>query len=84
MYEVFPLLAGVAIALFVYRFVAPRTRAIMLVGLSVLFGVLATIISGELARSPLYILIDTGFVLFAAVVTALLVTWWQRRTMRLP
>ena len=83
MYEIFPLLAGVAVALGVQRLVAPRLQLVSLVGLSVVFGFIASLISGELSVSWAYLIFDTGLVLLSAVVTTVLILWWQRRSARL-
>ncbi len=78
--EVFPLAAGAVVALVVARYVAARRRWAATVGLAIVFGVIATIISGEALESWLFALVDVGLVLLAAVVTAGAVALWQRRS----
>lgn len=83
MYEVFPLLAGVAAALGVQRLVSPGFRRLSLFGVSVVLGLIAAVISGELFENPIFLFIDIAFVLLAAGVTTLVVVWWQGRPERL-
>lgn len=82
MYEIFPLLAGVATALGAHRLVAARLRPVALLACSVALGLSASLISGEIFRSLSFLVIDIGFVLLAASVTLFLLTWWERRTER--
>jgi hypothetical protein len=78
--EVFPVLAGVIVGLVVPTVVSrSNVRWIALVALSVVFGVVATWISGELAISAAYLLIDIAQVLGAAIATVVLVGAWRRR-----
>jgi hypothetical protein len=76
--EVFPVLAGVALGL-AFHHIGSRLRIVLLAVLALAFGVVASWISGELAISWVYILIDTAQVLSAAVLTATLVMAWRRR-----
>ena len=79
MEEVFPVLAGVVVGLVTYR-VAPtwlRVVAVVLLGLG--FGAIASWISGELAVSWVYVVIDTAQVIGASVMIAVLVRAWRRR-----
>jgi hypothetical protein len=80
MYEVFPLAAGVVVALLVYRLVPARLRVAATIGLSIVLGVVATAISGEALESWLFALVDIGEVLLAAAVTFGLLYVWQRRS----
>jgi hypothetical protein len=78
--EVFPVLAGVIVGLVVPTLVSPpHVRWVALVALSVVLGSVATWISGELAISAVYLLIDIAQVLGAAIATAVLVGVWRRR-----
>jgi hypothetical protein len=78
MYEVFPLLAGVVIALFVPRFFAQRQRKIAYGALGVLVAALATIVAGE---EWFFIFIDLAEVVVAIAVTqAIVARWPSRRT----
>jgi hypothetical protein len=80
MHEVFPVLAGVIVGLVVPTVVSrSNVRWIALVALSVGFGVVATWISGELAISAAYLLVDIAQALGAAIATAVLVGVWRRR-----
>ena len=80
--EVFPVLAGVIVGLVVPALVPSRLRWLVAVGLSVVLGVTASWISGELAVSTVYILIDITQVLGASLATWVLVTAWRRRSAR--
>jgi hypothetical protein len=82
MNEIFPVLAGAAIGAVVPRFLSGRLLAVALVALSVIFGVLAALISGELAESWAFVLFDTAQVLIVAVLVAVLIAAWQRRARR--
>jgi hypothetical protein len=82
MEEVFPVLAGIVAGLAVPTVVSPRRRPPALVALSVILGALASWISGELAVSPVYVVIDVAQVLGASVATWVLVTCWRPRTRR--
>lgn len=82
MHEVFPVLAGAAIGAVVPRFLSGRALAVTLAALSVIFGVIAAFISGELARSWGYVLFDTAQVLVVSLLVAGLIAVWQRRTRR--
>ena len=52
MHELFPVLAGLVIALVVHRLPNPRMCALALVALSVIAGVTASYISGENGCEP--------------------------------
>jgi hypothetical protein len=81
MEEVFPVLAGVVIGL--VAVVVPRAlRAAFVAVFGVAFGLVAARVSGELAASWIYALIDTAQVVGAAIATAWLVTAWNRRRAR--
>ena len=79
MNEVFPILAGAVVGLLVLRLEGARARAIALVVLSVLIGVTASFISGELFVSWDFVFVDIPQVFVAAAATTLAVNWWQRR-----
>jgi hypothetical protein len=55
-----------------------------LVGSSIVFGALLSFVSGELFESWAYLVFDVAQVLLAGVVTMVLITWWQRRSIRYP
>ena len=77
--EVFPVLAGVALGLATSAVRAIWLKAVLIVVLGVAIGWIASWISGELAFSWFYILIDTAQVIGASVLTGILVTVWIRR-----
>jgi peptidoglycan/LPS O-acetylase OafA/YrhL len=79
MYEVFPLVAGVVIALLVPRFVPSRQRRFAYAGgFGALSGVAATIIAGE---EWFFVFVDLAEVLIAMGVTlAIVASWPGRRT----
>ena len=82
MHEWFPLMAGVAVALVVQQIAAPRLKIITLVALSAFFGVTATFISGELASSWGFVLIDIALVLLGSTVARVLLSLWKYRIWR--
>ena len=82
MYEVFPLVAGVVIALLVPRFVAADRRELAYGGLGILCAAAATIVAGE---EWFFIFIDLAEVFVAIGVTLALANYWPgRRATRLP
>jgi hypothetical protein len=65
--EIFPVVAGVMIALVAERLTgSARARAATVVVLCAGFGVVAAAVSGELAESVLYVLVDFAIVLASA------------------
>jgi len=78
MEEVFPVLCGIAVGL-VLNYLPSILRAVAVVVLGIVFGWLAAWVSGELAISWVYALIDTAQVVGAAILTAVLVARWRRR-----
>jgi hypothetical protein len=84
MEEVFPVLAGVAVGLATHsvRLVWPRISLLVLLGLG--FGVIASWISGELAISWVYVLIDIAQVIGAGAMTTVgIIVWRRRRALRM-
>jgi len=79
MEEVFPVLAGVGLGLATHcvRPVWLRISLFVLYGLGL--GVIASWISGELAVSWVYVLIDSAQVIGAGAMTAVGNTFWSRR-----
>ena len=78
--EVFPVLAGVIVGLVVPAVVSQsHLRSLMMVMLSAVLGTVATCVSGELAISAIYLLVDIAQVLGAAVATAWLIGVWRHR-----
>ncbi len=78
MNEVFPIAAGVVIGLLTLRIGPSRLRIAALITLSVIFGTLATIVSGEVHLSWGFFPVDIALVLVAAVATAMLTTMGLR------
>jgi len=79
-HEVLPIVSGIAIAVLTQRLVAPRWTLAVLVALSLVVGVVASLVSGELSLSWGFIGVDALLVLLAAAVTLALTTAWQHRT----
>jgi hypothetical protein len=73
MQEVFPVVAGVIVALGCRRLRPTRMRRALLAAAAVVLGVLASALSGELVESWAFVLIDVAQVVLAmAVVTVVL------------
>jgi len=83
MEEVFPVLAGIVVGLFTLGVRPAWLKAVVIAVLGVALGAIASWISGELATSAIYILIDAAQVIAAAVMTGVLATRWLRRRARL-
>jgi hypothetical protein len=83
MEEVFPVLSGVVIGLVTYNLRPTWLKAVAIAVLGVALGAVASWVSGELAVSGIYILIDVAQVIGAAVMTGVLVKAWLRRRARL-
>jgi len=80
--EVFPVLGGIALGLASYAVRPLWLRAVVVVILGVGIGAVAAWISGELAVSQLYLLVDAVQVIVAGVLTGGLVELWLRRRAR--
>jgi len=80
MEEVFPVGSGVVLGLVVAYLVSGRLRGWILAVGSVLIGAMASWVSGELAVSWLYLVVDIGQVLVAAALTWTLAARWRRFT----
>jgi hypothetical protein len=78
MEEVFPVVSGIVLGLVLAYWVRGRARGWLLAGGSVLIGAAAAWLSGELAISWLYLLIDTAQVLAAGAMTWVLAARWRR------
>jgi hypothetical protein len=50
----------------------------------IVFGALVSFVSGELFESWAYLVFDIAQVLLAGLVTMVLISWWQRRSVRYP
>ncbi|HMN26852.1 MAG TPA: hypothetical protein PKE45_01765 [Caldilineaceae bacterium] len=79
--ELFPVLAGVCIGFVVQRIASIRVRNIALFALSMLAGLTASYISGELFVSWGFLLFDILLVFLGAIATSLALTWQQSRQM---
>jgi len=79
MEEVFPVLAGVVVGLVTSRVMQTWLRVIAVVLLGLAFGAIASWISGELAVSWVYVVIDTAQVIGVSVMITVLVRAWRRR-----
>jgi hypothetical protein len=78
MEEVFPVGCGVVLGLVVTYLAPSGLRAWVLAIGSVLIGWTASWITGELAVSWLYLLVDVGQVLVAGALTWILALRWRR------
>jgi hypothetical protein len=78
MEEVFPVGSGVVLGLVVGYLASGRLRGWILAAGSVLIGATASWISGELAVSRLYLVVDIGQALVAAALTWVLAACWRR------
>lgn len=83
MEEVFPVLAGVGVGLATYRLRAFWLKGVLVGTLGVVFGTIASWVSGELATSWIYLLIDTAQVVGVSVMTAVLAAVLRRRLPRM-
>ena len=79
MQEIFPVVCGALIGAGAQRLLSGRLRWVAMVALSIVAGVAASTISGELELSWGFVPIDLLQALIAAVVTAGLFTLWERR-----
>ena len=80
MNELVPISAGIVAGLIALRFASMRLRTLVLVALSVAFGVGATIVTGEALVSWEFILVDIPLT-FLAGVAAITVASWVRRAL---
>ncbi|MBA3945591.1 MAG: hypothetical protein H0X37_13620 [Herpetosiphonaceae bacterium] len=81
--ELFPITVGVVLGALVQLIRTPRLRVVALLVVSLLAGVLASYVSGELLLSWSFVVIDIAEVGVAAVATAGLAILWQRRSRQL-
>ena len=77
--EVFPVLAGIGLGLATGAVRANWSKGLLIAVLGLAIGATASRVSGELAISWVYVLIDTAQVVGASVLTGILVTVWVRR-----
>ncbi len=82
MHELFPVLAGLIIGAVTWQVPMRRHRTLALVLLSIIAGVAASFISGELFVSWGFLLVDIPVVFLAALGMLAGISLWQRRTVR--
>jgi len=80
--EVFPVLAGVVVGIVTHRVRSVRLHAVLVAVLGFACGTMASWISGELAVSWSYLLIDIAQVIAASIMTTVLIGVWRRRHAR--
>ncbi len=81
--EIFPVLSGVVLGFVIARMQSGALRNAVLIVASLALGLCASWISGELAVSSWYVLVDVAQVLVAAILVAVLVKKWSSRVKRL-
>ena len=79
MHEVFPVLSGLVIGALVQWLDDAKLRGVAVVVLSIVFGVIASYISGELLLSWGYVVFDTAQVLVGAAAAWVFFVWWRQR-----
>jgi hypothetical protein len=78
MYEMLPIAAGIVIALLADRVADARSGIAAMVAGSLIFGAVASFVSGELFLSWTFLVIDVTLVLGAATATTIFVAWVRR------
>ncbi len=66
--ELFPIVAGILVGIIASRIARGRLRALVAVALTVLFGVTATLLSGEARESWAFVFVDVGLVALVATI----------------
>jgi hypothetical protein len=84
MNEVFPVLAGIVVGMATERVHPTRLRACVVAVLALAFGAVASWVSGELAISSIYVLVDAAQVAAVGGMTAVLIAVGRRRHRRSP
>ena len=82
MEEIFPVSAGIMLGLVAHLLGSVRLKAALIGSFGIAIGALASWVSGELAISWVYLLVDTAQVVAAGAMTAVLVRAWSRRHTR--
>ncbi len=82
MYEVFPVAAGVVVALLTRPIVDARLRGAALAICALLVGYAAATISGEIMESNAFVLFDAGQFALTGMVTMLVAARWRPIGMR--
>jgi len=80
--EVFPVLAGIVVGMATDRVDPAWLRGCVVAGLALAVGAVASWLSGELAISSIYVVVDAAQVGAAAGMTAVLISMWRRRHVR--
>jgi hypothetical protein len=80
--EVFPILGGVVLGLAMYRLRPLWIRVVVIGIVGVGLGAAASWVSGELALSYMYLLVDAVQVMIASVISGAVVSLWLRRRSR--
>ena len=81
--EVFPVLAGIVVGLATHAVRPIWLKALLIGSLGIALGAAASWLSGELAVSWVYVLIDAAQVLGTGIMTGILVRVWLRRRAQL-
>lgn len=79
MYELIPILTGVAAGIAALRLEGTRARALLVAGTAAVAALVAGLASGELAESPLFFFWDLAQGLAAAALTMVGVSRWRTR-----
>lgn len=82
MEEVLPVLSGIVIGLITHRLSPVALRAVLFAVLTVVAGGGASWVSGELAISSMYILVDVAQVLVAGVLASIAAERWLLKVWR--
>ena len=81
MQEIFPIASGFIIGLGVQQIANPKLRTAALVVLCLIFGFIASYMSGELAVSWGFLTVDAALVWLGAAISTALVFGWRRRSL---
>ena len=80
MQEIFPFMAGCVIGVLIQKIRSSKLKMVAFVTLCVIFGVIASFISGELSVSWGFVTIDAILVWLGAFVSTSLVFAWRHRS----
>jgi uncharacterized membrane protein YeaQ/YmgE (transglycosylase-associated protein family) len=79
MQETFPFVAGCVIGVFIQKIGTPKLKMVAFVVLCVIFGAIASFISGELSVSWGFLTVDAVLVWLGAFVSTSLIFGWRHR-----
>jgi len=82
MYELIPIVVGASIGIASMRLGGWRAQALVVIPASVIVGIAAAILSGEIDKSWAFVLWDTAQALMAAVLANVLAARWLLRRAR--